>query len=86
MEDIPVKLVSVSKFYKNKNENKKEDVKALIKNNCMKIGGRIINDSINDYSYDTGGPISFGGICIRDKNILKDKSVDIITMVKSFKK
>lgn len=83
VKDIPVQLVSVSKFYKNKNENKKEDVKALIKNNCMKIGGRIINDSINDFSYDTGGPISFGGICIRDKNILKDKSVEYVLVSSS---
>lgn len=79
VEDIPVQLVSVSKFYKNKSEKEKKEVYELIKENCMKIGGKLIEESIHDF---TRGPISYGGICIRDKKILEDNSVKYV-MVRS---
>ena len=75
VEDIPVQLVSISRFHKNKTEKEKQAVLENVKNNCMRIGGKLIEESIHDF---TRGPISYGGICIRDKAVLQEKNVKYI--------
>ena len=71
-EDVPIQLISVSKFYKNKGKEEKKAVLQTVKDDCSRIGGKIITESIHDF---TQGPIAFGGICIRDKILLKEKNV-----------
>ena len=71
-KDVPIQLISVSKFYKKKGKEEKKAVLQTVKDDCSRIGGKVITESIQDF---TQGAIAFGGICIRDKILLKDKNV-----------
>ncbi len=76
VEDVPVQLVSLSKFYKLKSNTEKGKVLQGIRDNCSRIGGIILDESIRDFT--KRGPISFAGICIRDKAVLRDKNVNYV--------
>ncbi len=72
IEDVPIQIASSSKFYKDKKNENKEKVEQLIHTNCARIGGKIIQGTMKDF---TRSNISYAGICVRDKDFLNDPYV-----------